>query len=222
MFVAVLAFVGLIAARVARRWFSALSRGQLQLAATAGLLLTVGLILFYSASGISIPKLGTAAQMVTVDRWMHFFESRVHGSAAYPAWTQPGSALDFLWAVPVRAVYLLFSPFPWDISRPAHVMGFVEGLFYLALVFLVWRHRAAIVHDAGARAILLLLVPLVFAFGVGTGNFGTGLRHRAKFVVALIVLAAPRLPRLVFRSRSGFAAHGGSPALPKQSPAQGT
>jgi hypothetical protein len=31
---------------------------------------------------------------------------------------------------------------------------------------------------------------------VGVGNFGTGIRHRSKFVIELILLAAPLIPKL--------------------------
>lgn len=33
------------------------------------------------------------------------------------------------------------------------------------------------------------------------GNFGMGIRHRTKFVAALIMLAAPLIPRLVLLRR---------------------
>ena len=43
------------------------------------------------------------------------------------------------------------------------------------------------------------IVVAVLMFGVAVGNFGTGLRHRAKFVAMALILIAPQLPRLVVR-----------------------
>lgn len=198
-FVALLGFFGVIGAGMLRRWCAGIVRGRLRIAESIVLLALIGLVAGYVVSGISIHKLGTAEQIVSAERWMHYFESRVYGAARYPEWTQPQSVADFIWAVPLRAVYLLFSPFPWDLREPAHVVGFIDALFYLALVGFVWRGRRAILADPGRCMLFLILIPLIFAFGVGAGNFGTGLRHRAKFAGVLIVLAAPYLPRLVWR-----------------------
>jgi len=46
---------------------------------------------------------------------------------------------------------------------------------------------------------LILLLSYLFVFGIGVGNFGTGIRHRSKFVVMFILLAAPLLKKIVFK-----------------------
>jgi hypothetical protein len=33
-------------------------------------------------------------------------------------------------------------------------------------------------------------------FGMSTGNFGTGLRHRTKFIIVLILMVAPWIPNI--------------------------
>ena len=42
--------------------------------------------------------------------------------------------------------------------------------------------------DRALKLILLILVSYVIAFAVGVGNFGTGIRHRSKFVVLFVLL----------------------------------
>ena len=42
------------------------------------------------------------------------------------------------------------------------------------------------------------LLMFIIIFGVGVGNFGTGIRHRSKFVIMLILLAAPKISKLIF------------------------
>ncbi|WP_143613092.1 ArnT family glycosyltransferase [Thiohalospira halophila] len=200
--VGLLGFFGVLGAGAFRRWWAGVARGRLRVVASLAILGVLGLAVAYVVTGVSIHKLGTAEQMVSTERWMFYFESRVVGGARYPEWTQPQGATDFIWAVPLRAAYLLFAPFPWDLREPALVIGLIDALFYLALVVLVWRGRRAIWNDPGGRMLFLILVPLIFAYGVGTGNFGTGLRHRAKFAGALIALAAPHLPRLIWWRRS--------------------
>jgi hypothetical protein len=201
MFVAALGFIGLIGARAGRQWMAAIARGKLRVLASLMLITVIVFFAFYIISGASIPKLGTAEAMLSFDRLSYYFESRIRGEAAYPLWLQPDSFIDFIWAVPARGLYLLFSPFPWDIRSASHLVGMVDGLLYLILASLIWKNRRSVMAEPGSRAVLLLLIPLLLAFGVGTGNFGTALRHRAKFVVGLIVLASPFLPRLVLRRR---------------------
>ncbi|MBK1726384.1 glycosyltransferase family 39 protein [Halorhodospira neutriphila] len=223
MFVAVIAFLGLISARAGHRLLSGLSRGRVGAFAVVGLIVGIGGVGGYIGSGVSLPKLGTAAEATDLQRWIERFQyqqSLEYAEARYGNWQVPSHPGELAWIVPVKSVYFLFSPFPWDLRAPKHLIGLVDALLYFGLAFLVWRHRRSIWADPGRRAVLMILLAMVLTFGVGTSNFGTAMRHRAKFVVALIALAAPRLPRLVFRSRSTSSTHG-SPSLPKQLPAQG-
>lgn len=155
----------------------------------------------YVASGISLPKIGSFQQAMSDERIIGIVESRTRGSggeegAVYPEWTQPSSAAELFIKAPVRMAYFLFSPFPWDVRNPAHLIGLFDGMLYILLVFLLWRNRRAIWANPAARAMLFITLGYVLVFSFGVGNFGTGLRHRAKFVAGLIILAAPLLPML--------------------------
>ena len=46
--------------------------------------------------------------------------------------------------------------------------------------------------------ILLILIAYAIVHGLGVGNFGTRIRHRSKFIVILIILAAPKIHKLMF------------------------
>ena len=46
-----------------------------------------------------------------------------------------------------------------------------------------------------------MLLCYIFVFGIGVGNFGTGIRHRSKFAVIFILLAAPLLKSFVFSKK---------------------
>jgi len=43
-----------------------------------------------------------------------------------------------------------------------------------------------------------LFVTYLIIYGIGVGNFGTVIRHRSKFVMILIILAAPKLHKFIF------------------------
>ena len=99
---------------------------------------------------------------------------------------------------PIRSLYFVFSPFPWDVKKPAHLIGVFDSLLYIYLTFLIFQNRKIIWKDPALRAILIILLSYIVVFGVGVGNFGTGIRHRSKFVIMFILLAAPLINRLIF------------------------
>ena len=192
-----------------RSWFFALSNFRLHVIGSFAMIIlvfgTVGL--FWG--GVDIPKLGGIHEIFSSERWMAVMSSKTYGTASYPDWTLPASGLDLIWAVPVRISYFLFSPFVWDISRAAHLVGLADAILYMVLVYSLWHNRSVIWSDPAARAVVLILLALIITYAVGTGNFGTGLRHRAKLVVVFVVLAAPFMSRLfsnrifsVFNTRS--------------------
>jgi hypothetical protein len=55
----------------------------------------------------------------------------------------------------------------------------------------IWSNRSL-------RIIFIILASYFVVFGLGTGNFGTGIRHRTKFVIVSILMVAPWIPQLVF------------------------
>lgn len=207
IFVAALALAGLIAARAVRRVVvAAHSTKGLPAIAAIGLVLSLAFGGLYLSGSFSVPRLGTVSEALDIQRWILVFQyqqSLEDASAAYGSWQIPDSARDLIWIVPRKAIYFLFSPFPWDISRTQHLIGMVDALIYVFLFFIAWRRRREIFSEPGARAVLCIFLGLVVAFAIGTGNFGTALRHRAKMVGALIAIAAPFIPRIRLASSPG-------------------
>ena len=100
--------------------------------------------------------------------------------------------------MPIKTIYFIFSPFPWDIKKPSHLMGVFDGFLHILLVYCIFLNRKAIWADPALRIILLILLTYLLVYGVAVGNFGTGIRHRAKFVFIFVLLAAPFLPKFTF------------------------
>ena len=124
--------------------------------------------------------------------------SKVKGEASYPEWTKINSNSELIYKIPIRTIYFLFSPFPWKITKVEHVIGVFDALLYMIIVYFVFRNRKTIFRDPALGSILIILLSYFIAFGLGVGNFGTAIRHRSKFVVLLILLAAPLIPKLLF------------------------
>ena len=47
----------------------------------------------------------------------------------------------------------------------------------------------------------MILTIYLILFGLGVGNFGSGLRHRTKFVIEMLLLIGPLIPTLVFKKK---------------------
>lgn len=206
MLVGALAFLGLISMASLRRLVGALRRRNANLVALSLTVVTVALIGTYVAGGFSVPKLGTFENATDITKVVNRMETYTRGSggeegAAYPRWTVPNSIIELTWKAPVRAVYFAYSPFPWDVRTAMHLVGLIDGMLYVILSFLIWRNRKLIWHDPALRAVLLITGAYFIVFGLAIGNFGTGIRHRSKFVIGLIILAAPLLPS--FRMPAG-------------------
>ena len=97
-----------------------------------------------------------------------------------------------------------FSPFPWDVKEPVHLIGMFDGLLYLVIIYFILRNIKTLWKDPILKLILIILICYFFIFGVGVSNFGAGTRHRSKFVVELIILAAPFIPRFTFLKKIKF------------------
>jgi 4-amino-4-deoxy-L-arabinose transferase-like glycosyltransferase len=170
------------------------------------LIVSLAVLTFYIVGKPSIPKIGTFEQAVDISYLLkkassYSNESKALNGAGYPSWTKISSPYELIYKVPLKMIYFLFSPFPWDVHKIKHVLGMLDSFFYMLLVALIWKNRKRLWEDKGARTILIILMVYIFVFGFIVGNFGTAIRHRAKFITILIVLASPFLPRVRLFSR---------------------
>jgi hypothetical protein len=117
-------------------------------------------------------------------------ESLAKSRAAYLVTVQMRSPTDVVWQLPVRVVYLLYSPFPWMFSQLADLLGLLDSFMYLTLTAIVLRWWRATVTDSQTRVLTLVIGFSLIVFAVGTSNYGTAIRHRAKFAPVIIALAA--------------------------------
>lgn len=119
-------------------------------------------------------------------------------NTAYLVGLAPSGIHDVVWQAPLRSFFLLAKPFPWDVRSFGHALVMLDAMLWWLIIFLVWKHRRAIKANPAAFAILLSCLITIVAFAYGTGNFGTGVRHRTKFIVMALVIISPFLPRVRF------------------------
>ena len=153
----------------------------------------------YLTNKIRVPYLGTFESSTDMSNLQKRTDVSTRGTAAWPEWTTINSPVEMIYKAPVRSIYLAFAPFPWDISRTRHLIGMFDGFLYMYLSFLILINIKFILKDPILRVFLIILVAYIFVFGIGVGNFGTGIRHRSKFVVIFILLAAPFIKYFVLK-----------------------
>lgn len=111
------------------------------------------------------------------------------GRAAYLEGFTMQSTWDVVWQTPIRVVYFLFTPFPWMVREAVDIFGFVDALLYIGLALLILRNWKNIWGNSLMRVTVLFIAVGLIVFALGVSNYGTAIRHRAKFAPLLIVVA---------------------------------
>jgi len=159
-------------------------------------------ITIYPIDKISVPKFGTFQEAADLSRLSEHTGNVTIGDASFPKWTKINSNIEFIYKTPVRALYFIFSPFPWEIKKVSHLIGFFDSLSYMFMAYLIFYNREVILEDPALYIILSILICYFFVFGIGVGNFGTAFRHRSKFIIEFIVIAGPFIPKLLISKKT--------------------
>lgn len=151
----------------------------------------------YFSDRISIQYLGqfskiNSGTLLTKINYAH------RGDASWPEFTKASSENELLYKAPLRFVYFVMSPFPWDVKKTKHLFGMIDAFLYTILSLLILINIKVIWRDPALRFIFILLLAYIVVFSFGVGNFGTGIRHRSKFTFLFIILAAPLIKTFVF------------------------
>jgi hypothetical protein len=118
------------------------------------------------------------------------------GGAAYPQWLMPNDFVDLFTLTIPRIVYLFFSPLPWDIRTMNQLLGLIDSGLYVYLFYNIYKLLKLKDKPLNLSSIFVILGFIFVVYSWGVSNYGTGLRHRAKFVPVLIALAAVNLPKI--------------------------
>ena len=162
------------------------------------LLLTIIFAGSYLSNKIDVPYLGDFEESTDVDNLMLKTNVATRGDASWPEWTKINSPIETFYKSPIRSMYFIFAPFPWNVNKLSHLTGMFDAFLYTYLTYLIFRNIKYIWRDPSLRFILIILLSYIFIFGFGVGNFGTGIRHRSKLVIMFILLAAPLIKRFIF------------------------
>lgn len=169
--------------------------------------LIVLLIGFPLVTGAGLEKVGNLGKLIEPEYLGARHETQARDRAAYLTDLTISSPADLVYAAPAKAVYFLFAPFPWQVSEAIDFVGMIDGLCYLGLVGTGFFGLRQIRRKHGRDVywgVILLLIVAVGVFAMGTGNYGTALRHRAKLVFLFLILASPVIQYLWIKFASGL------------------
>ena len=157
----------------------------------------IPLILFLS-NNIEIPYIGGIQTLFNLSGSIPKINNYMFDTAAYPSWLLINNNYELFTKGIFKILYFLYGPFVWDIKTSYHLIGLLDGSLYIILTIYLLKNWQTIWANPVGRFFILLFISYIIIYGISVGNFGTGIRHRSKFVILLIILAAPKLHKFVF------------------------
>ena len=189
LFVGLLAFIFFYMISLIKKIFIQLCHLKLDIYSFLFLfILLIPIILFFTES-IKIPNF---------DSQLYKFNVGIRGNAQYPEFLLINNYSEFFIKTLFKIFYFLYSPFVWDIKSSYHSLAYFDGILYFILTIYLIKNWIVIKKSPLLMAIFLMLISFIVIYALGVGNFGTAFRHRSKFLVILIILAAPKINKFTF------------------------
>lgn len=173
-------------------------KGMKILIGVLGLCFVGGGVALMFSKGIGTEKLYLDQGGMNLEKMNWISESSADGRAAYLkgfTFTNPILTALFL---PVRVAFFLYAPFIWMVRNALDIFGFVDALLYIVVTIQVYRNIQRILKEGCIsrkdRFVLFLgltLLCMLAMFAIGTSNYGTALRHRAKLISIFVLIAGP-------------------------------
>ena len=114
------------------------------------------------------------------------------GGATYLRNYKINSIVDFIILVPLRLIYFVFSPMPYDVRGVGDLAAIIlDSSFYYFLVYIIVRSRKIMndnIFRIFPKIFFILFLTVSIGFALGTENSGTAMRHRSKIFPALIIV----------------------------------
>lgn len=131
------------------------------------------------------------------------YNSHRGGRSDYLVGLDVKNVWDVIMYAPLKILYFLFSPVPWEWTDLKDVVAFIiDSSIYLCIcIMILFRRndkRSVLKHG-----LLISLLTMTFIFALGVTNCGTAMRHRAKFMPLFVVtLCISLTPDAVYRRRA--------------------
>lgn len=109
------------------------------------------------------------------------------GGSAYLTNLKVETPLEFLFAGPIKAIFLVYSPMPWLIRGGMDIITFLlDSSLWIYMTYLFVKNYKTI--DSRYKLLMLCIILGGFVYGMGTLNTGTAIRHRNKMMAFTLIL----------------------------------
>ena len=109
------------------------------------------------------------------------------GGSAYLTNLKVETPIEFLFAGPIKAVFLVYSPMPWLVRNPMDIITLLlDSSLWIYTTYLFVKNYKII--DSRYKLLMLCIILGGFVYGMGTLNTGTAIRHRNKLMAFTLVL----------------------------------
>lgn len=120
-------------------------------------------------------------------------EQSAGGSTYEVGFDIDNSVLNFFLNSPIRIIYYILSPMPWDWRGPNDIICFLfSSLFYTYSIYLTYKAITLQNSNSSYKKYLIALLVIVciscIIFSWGVSNSGTAMRHRDKFIAPFVVM----------------------------------
>ena len=113
------------------------------------------------------------------------------GGATYLRNFEVNSPIDLVIFTPLRLVYFIFSPMPYDVRGLGDIGAIIlDSSFFYFLTFIIirnWKIMNSSLFKIFPKVFFILFLMISIGFAIGTENSGTAMRHRAKLFPTLII-----------------------------------
>jgi hypothetical protein len=114
------------------------------------------------------------------------------GGSSYLKNYEISSVADLIFFVPLKFIYFIFSPMPYDIRGIGDLAAILlDSSLYYFLIFKIIKSRKLIrdnLFRIFPKIFFILFLVVSLGFALGTENSGTAMRHRSKIFPALIMV----------------------------------
>lgn len=110
--------------------------------------------------------------------------TKTRGGSVYLADYTVTNIKQFILFTPLKLLYFLISPMPWDFRNITDILAFVaDSLVYACLMICCLKGK----KDSTSKFFLLLFISLSIIYAIGTFTSGTAIRHRLTLLPYLLV-----------------------------------
>lgn len=150
----------------------------------------VFLLLFINQNSLlDLPFLNKFQHNLETNETVYDITNRQLGESAYLTSVVIASPLEILMYSPLKLIYFIISPVPWEISSLSELIAFfLDGLFYLIFMLIMVFNFKRIIKSPFLLSIIISIFTTWLIFSMGVSNAGTAMRHRFKtFYIVIFV-----------------------------------